>query len=250
MSIPKIIHCCWFGNKEMPADQQENIKHWKELMPDFEIKLWKDDDFKEYLGNSAFVAECIKQNKPGFLSDYFRFTVLYKFGGIYIDTDVEMYKSYEEFTKYSMFMGFFIDSELGTAVIGASKENPIIKELLDKLLSDFDKNHQLVVSNYWVTKYFIEKFPEFRCCGVDQIIGDNIRILPKDYLERYCLNPKKGGGYSEHHCFGSWYDRKENKPKEILKKILGRKIISWLGHKRILRKSKFYAVYKKDLKRK
>lgn len=242
--MEKIIHCCWLGNKQMPEDQKQYIQNWKKLMPDFEIRLWDDKSFAPYLGESEFVKECIKQNKPGFLSDFFRFTVLYNFGGIYMDTDVEMLKSFEPFTTHKMFIGYIIDSELGTATIGAEKNNPIIKKMLDKLLTDFDKTHQLIVSNRWVTQFFLDNFPDFKLTGGKQIIGDDILILPKDYLERYCFDPKNGGGYAEHHCYGSWYNRKEDKPKELLKRVFGRKIISRLGHWRALHKSPFYKNYK------
>lgn len=249
MAIEKIIHCCWFGNKSMPADQEEYVRNWKRIMPDYEVRLWKDEDFKAYLGDSLFVKECLKQNKPGFLSDYFRFTVLYKFGGIYIDTDVEMFKSLQDFENYSMFLGYFIDNELGTALIGAEKGNPVIKKLLEQLLSDFEKTRSLTVSNRWVSQFFIDNFDDFRLTGKKQILKGNIAVMPKDYFERFSLNPQNGGAYTEHHCYGSWYGRKENKFKEFLKKVLGRKIISYLGHKKAVRKSYFYEQYKKDLKR-
>lgn len=244
--MEKIIHCCWFGKKEMPLDQQNYIKHWKELMPDYEIRLWKDEDFEPYLGDSAFVKECLKENKPGFLSDFFRFTVLYEFGGIYMDTDVEMMKSFEPFTHHKMFLGYIFDCSIGTATIGAEKGNPVIKAMKEQLLSDFEKNRKLVVSNDWVTKFFISNYSDFHLNGKRQNLKDDILILPKDYLERYCLDPKKGGGYAEHHCYGSWYDRKENKAKELLKKILGRRLVSYLGHRKAMKACPYYSIYKQE----
>ena len=109
--IPKIIHACWLGNGEMPDDQKEYIKGWKTLHPDYEIIIWTDETFSEYLDDSLFVKKSLEKKKYGFLSDYFRFTILYKYGGIYVDTDVEMFKNLDEFLNCKMFMGFIFDSK-------------------------------------------------------------------------------------------------------------------------------------------
>ena len=92
--IPKIIHCCWLGTAKMPEEHVSYIEGWKKLHPDYEIILWDDAKFSAYYDESSFVKVCLDQKKYGFLSDYFRFTVLYKFGGIYIDTDVEVFMNF------------------------------------------------------------------------------------------------------------------------------------------------------------
>ena len=126
--IPKIIHACWLGKAEMPQDQKEYVEEWKKLHPDYEIKIWTDETFNEYLNDSLFVKDCIKTKKYGFLSDYFRFVVLYKFGGIYIDTDVELFKKLDDFLDCKMFMGYLVDSSIGTALIGSEQGNLCLRE--------------------------------------------------------------------------------------------------------------------------
>ena len=244
--IPKIIHACWLGNGEMPADQKEYIEGWKKLHPDYEIIIWTDETFNGYLDDSLFVKEALARKKYGFLSDYFRFTVLYKFGGIYVDTDVEMLKNLDEFLNCKMFMGFIFDSSIGTALFGTEKGNPLMLEWLKILEEDFENKKDFTVSNDWITKYFLEHFPDFRLNGKRQSLECGIEIYPKDWFERFQTNKKSGGGYAEHHCYGSWSDDK-HVPfyKRFLKKILPRKWISILGHKQVLKKTPYYDVYLK-----
>lgn len=244
--IPKIIHACWFGNAEMPQEQKEYIEGWRKLHPDYEIKIWDDEAFKEYLDDSLFVREAIQKKKYGFFSDYFRFTVLYKFGGIYVDTDVEMFKNLDEFLNCKMFMGFIFDSSIGTALFGTEKGNPLMLEWLKILEDDYEKKGGFTVSNDWITKYFLEHFEDFRLTGARQSLECGIEIYPKDYFERYKVDKKSKGGYAEHHCYGSWNDNKKVPFwKRALKKILPRKIISRLGHKQILKKTPYYGLYLK-----
>lgn len=242
--IPKIIHACWLGKSEMPIDQKEYINGWKLLHPDYEIIIWNDEMFAEYLDDSLFVRKAIEKKKYGFLSDYFRFTILYKFGGIYIDTDVELFKSLDEFLECKMFMGFIFDSSIGTALFGTEKNNPLMLEWLNILEKDFENKQDFTVSNDWITKYFLDNFKDFRLNGKRQSLECGIEIYPKDYFERFQVNKKSGGGYAEHHCYGSWSDNK-NVPfyKRMLKKILPRKWTSILGHNRILKKTPYYKIY-------
>lgn len=247
--IPKIIHACWLGSAEMPQVYKNYIEGWKKLNPDFEVKVWTDNDFEEYYDDSLFVRDCLEKKKYGFLADYFRFTVLYKFGGIYIDTDVEMLKPISEFLNCKMFMGYIFDTSIGTAMIGTEPNNPIIKDWLEILLSDYDKLHTFTVSNDWITKYFIDNFKDFRLSGKRQSLECGIELYPKDYFERYKITSnRKPGGYAEHHCAGSWSDEKASLPKLILKKVLPRKIISYFGHKKCIKKTPYYKVYLKQRK--
>lgn len=244
--IPKIIHACWLGSADMPQDQVEYIEGWRRLHPDYEIIIWDDEKFRPYLDDSAFVKACIEKKKYGFLSDYFRFTVLYKFGGIYIDTDVELFKPLDEFLEHKMFMGFIFDSSIGTALFGTEPGNPLMLEWLEILKSDFEKKGEFTVSNDWITKYFLENFEDFRLNGKRQSLSCGIEMYPKDWFERFQVDKKSGGGYAEHHCYGSWSNN-QGVPfwKRTLKKILPRRWISELGHKRVLKKTPYYSVYKK-----
>lgn len=248
--IPKIIHACWLGKVQMPEEQVKYIDGWKKLHPDYEIKVWHDEDFEKYYDDSLFVKESIEKKKYGFLSDYFRFTVLYEFGGIYVDTDIEMFKNLDQFLNCKMFMGFIFDSSIGTALIGSEKGNPIMLEWKQILESDYETKGTFTVSNDWITKYFLDHFDDFRLNGKRQSLKCGIELYPKDYFERYKVDKKSQGGFSEHHCYGSWNDDKVPGWKKLIKKLLPRKLISKVGHKRFLKKTPYYEVYKKHIKEK
>ncbi len=247
--IPKIIHACWLGKAKMPEDQAAYVEGWKKLMPDYEIIVWDDEKFSKYLDDSKFVKDAIEKKKYGFLSDYFRFVVLYEFGGIYIDTDVEIFKPLDEFLKYKMFMGFIFDTSIGTALYGVEPKSPLMKEWLEILESDYEKKGEFTVSNDWITKYFLDHYDDFLLNGKRQSLKCGIEIFPKDYFERYQINKKKDGGFAEHHCAGSWSDNK-NVPftKRLLKKVLPRRLVSYLGHKSKIKKTPYYEVYLKHRK--
>ncbi len=195
--IPKIIHACWLGQAEMPPRYQAFIEGWRRLHPDWEIRIWTDADFTPYLDDSAFVKDAIAKKKYGFLSDYFRLKVLYLFGGIYVDTDVEIYKPFDPLLDCNMFLGFLYDSLLGTAVLASEKGNPILAEWLNILEKDYEEKREFTISNNWVTKYFLGTFPEFRLNGKRQTLQSGIEIYPKDWFERYHGKHKSGGGYMQ-----------------------------------------------------
>lgn len=240
--IPKIIHCCWFGGKELPEQYKRYIDSWRKTNPDYEIRIWTDETFKPFIDKSEFCKYCIENKIWGFLSDYFRFVVLYEYGGIYLDTDVEVYRSFDELLDCRMFMGFIFDCLLGTAVIGSEKGNPIMLEWRDILLRDFDRKGALTVSNSWVTRYFLDKYPlpTFKLNGKEQEF-DGIRIYPRQYFEKECFWPNRGG-YARHFCDNSWRKGRPL-PIRIAKKVLPRRIVAYFSHYVNMRKNEFYKIY-------
>jgi len=249
VTIPSIIHYCWLGSKDIPPEHQEFIRGWRRLLPNYEFMFWNNETFARYLAaaDSKFVKECQRLNLPGFLSDFVRFTVLYEYGGIYLDTDVEVHKSFDAFRDFDMFLGYIYDSAIGTAIIGTRKENPLIAKLLQRLEDDFCRLGTLTISNAWVTACLLENCDDFLLCGQRQSLKCGIEIYPKDYFERYCVNPHLGGGYSEHHCYGSWHNRKKSLWKSLLQSLVGRGLVSQIGHYRAVKSAPLYDRHKKDL---
>lgn len=85
---------CWFGRGELPEKAKQCIESWKKFCPDYEIKEWNEDNFD--MNSCAYVKEAYEAKKWAFVSDYARFEILYKYGGLYFDTDVELVKSFDD----------------------------------------------------------------------------------------------------------------------------------------------------------
>ena len=137
--IPKVIHYCWFGRGELPALAVKCIESWKKFMPDYEIKEWNEDNFD--VNNIPYTADAYKAEKYAFVSDYARFWVLYKYGGVYFDTDVEVIRSMEDVIGRGPYMGFeFINSNGEFAVnpglgVAAEKGMDLYREILKRFES-------------------------------------------------------------------------------------------------------------------
>ena len=102
--IPKIIHYCWFGGKEKPQDVLSCIESWKKFLPDYEIKEWNESNYD--INKCQYMADAYKEKKWAFVSDYCRIDVVNQYGGLYLDTDVEVIKSFDPLLKEQFFCGY------------------------------------------------------------------------------------------------------------------------------------------------
>ena len=109
--IPKIIHYCWFGRGEKPALAKKCIASWRKFFPYYEIKEWNEDNFDVNI--IPYTAEAYACKKYAFVSDYARFWVLYKYGGLYFDTDVEVIRPMDDIVARGPFMGIETPATLG-----------------------------------------------------------------------------------------------------------------------------------------
>ena len=105
--IPKIIHYCWFGRNPRPASAKKCIASWRKYLPDYEIKEWNEDNFDVNI--IPYTQQAYEMKKYAFVSDYARFWILYHYGGLYFDTDVEVIKSFDDIVDKGAFMGLEID---------------------------------------------------------------------------------------------------------------------------------------------
>ncbi len=135
--IPNIIHYCWFSDDEMPPIVKKCIDSWHRYMPDYEYRLWDMDSIREI--DVPFLREALECRKWAFAADYVRLWAVEKYGGIYIDSDVEVFKSLDEFRNCSAFIGreeepnilenrpmAFLTSHL----FGAEAHHPFIKDCM------------------------------------------------------------------------------------------------------------------------
>lgn len=106
--IPKVIHYCWFGRNPLPELALKCISSWKKFFPDYEIIQWNEDNFDVNI--IPYTQQAYSAKKYAFVSDYVRFWVLYKFGGLYFDTDVEIIKPMDDIISRGPFMGIEVES--------------------------------------------------------------------------------------------------------------------------------------------
>ena len=94
INIPKIIHLTWFSGEEIPSKLQKCIDSWKKLLPDFKIKLWTMEMARDL--NIQFVNEALDARKWAFAGDVIRAYAIWKYGGVYMDTDNFLIKRFDE----------------------------------------------------------------------------------------------------------------------------------------------------------
>ena len=115
--IPKIIHFCWFGNNPKTELAEKCIASWKKFLPDYELKEWNESNFD--IDQHPFTREAYQAKKYAFVTDYVRLFVLKEYGGIYMDTDVEVIKNLDCFLQHNAFSGFETSEYVQTGIIGS-----------------------------------------------------------------------------------------------------------------------------------
>lgn len=154
--IPKKIHYYWFGGKPEPENVRKCIESWKKFLPDYELYRWDESNYD--INKNQYMSDAYKEKKWAFVSDYCRLDVVYTHGGIYLDTDVEVVRSFNELLNEKMFCGFEIRDPKGIKKgqivemsvnfglgYGAEQGHPIIREMLDlyKKLNFYTPNNTL-----------------------------------------------------------------------------------------------------------
>lgn len=186
--IPKIIHYCWFGRNPLPKSAIKCINSWKKFFPDYEIKEWNEDNFDVNI--IPYTAEAYKMKKYAFVSDYARFWILYRHGGLYFDTDVEVIKPMDDIVAHGPFMGIEVPATkmilpavapgLGLGVIPGLG---LYKEILDyytplHFLKKDGTLNQVTVVNH-VTKV-LEQNGLLSTNDIQEVAG--VWIYPRDYF--------------------------------------------------------------------
>ena len=129
--IPKMIHYCWFGRGKKPEDIENCIESWKKYLPDWELIEWNEDNYD--VNAHQYTKEAYVSKKWAFVSDMARLDVLYEYGGVYLDVDVEFIKPLpSKCLEYEGFCGFEHTSTIAPGLIfGVEEKNSLIKEVLD-----------------------------------------------------------------------------------------------------------------------
>lgn len=205
--IPKVIYYCWFGRKPLPLSARKNIESWKKFFPDYEIIEWNENNFDVNLITYTRVAYA--QKKYAFVSDFARYWILYNYGGLYFDTDVEVIKSFEDIIANGPFLGIekstsgiFVNPGLG---MGAKVGMDFYKKIVDF--------YTALPQNSKSKPYLVEKTTEFlvkdgfkledKLQKVDEIfIYPNDFFNPlDDYTGKITITPNT---HSIHYYAKSW----------------------------------------------
>lgn len=133
--IPKIIHYCWFGYGEKSKLIKKCIKSWSKICPDYEIKEWNEENFDISMA-PKYVQDAYKEKRWAFVADYARLWIIYNYGGVYLDTDVELIRNIDDVLKDDAFFAFANSTKINTGLgFGAIKGFEFVKTLMD----DYDK---------------------------------------------------------------------------------------------------------------
>lgn len=248
--IPKRIHYCWFGEKEKPYIVKRCIESWRENLSEYKIIEWNENNFD--ISCNPYVKEAYESGKFAFVSDYVRVQVLYNFGGIYLDTDVEVFKPFDDLLHHDSFWGFEQENYIATSTIGSAKENKLIKIFLDsyeeKSFIKEDGSYDNLTNVAIITE--ILKNMGLKTNGEYQEIEGIGTFYPQTYFSPYdYINCRKfitRNTYAMHHFYKSWLPPKariKSKIKLTLSKIIGgdniAKIRGYVRRKGVL-KEKYY----------
>ena len=211
--IPKIIHYCWVGDNPIPQQHKKYIDGWKRLCHDYEFKLWNEKNYD--IEKNQYMKQAYEAKKWGFVPDYIRKDVIYEYGGIYLDTDVELIKNLDDLLYQDGFCGvengknddYRVNFGLG---YGARKGLPIIKELRDVYNDEnfkFEKNIKLMKIGPSYETEILKKYG-FSNNGKYQII-EGLTIYPSIILGETYFNISNVSDiskntYAIHHHAGSW----------------------------------------------
>ena len=233
--IPKIIHYCWFGGQPKSAIIEKCISSWRKYCPEWQIIEWNESNFN--VKQNQFCREAYDNKKWAFVSDYARFDVLNRFGGIYVDTDVEIIKPLDDLLHYAVFAGHETEKWVAPGLIlGAEAGHPILKRVLDAYedASFLDAHGSEIHTT--VGEYFTAALKEsgINPNGRNQVV-DNVAIFAKDY---FCpLNDSTGvlkktkNTYTIHWYEKTWIDPKirfRTKITRIAHRIFGDDCFQWL----------------------
>lgn len=227
--IPKKIHYCWFGQKDIPAKFKEYMKTWTEKCPDYEVIRWDETNYD--INKCPYIKEAYENKKWAFVSDYVRLDVLNEYGGIYLDTDIEIVKNLDDFLSYDFFCGFERNNYIAFGLgVGSIQHHRILENLLDTY------NHLHFIENGMMnltpcSEYHLDAILNygFEHDNKYQVIN-NVAVFPSEVFAPentlHITNTETEHTYSIHHYSSTWWS---NDQKVALNKVRER-IISCLKY--------------------
>lgn len=231
--IPKIIHFCWFGNSDYPDNIKNCMETWGKILKDYQIKCWNENNFDIHC--NIYVEQAYERKKLAFVSDYARLFAIYNYGGIYLDSDVRVFKSLDRFLDHGFFSGYENKSTpqyMITGTMGSVKKHPFVKACLDDYANrSFIKTDgtEDTTTNTTRATELARQIYGFVGDGNYHTFGEDIHIYPYDYFSGF-----RGGGvygdktlydftentYTFHEFASSWLPKTVKSHKSIMGKCL------------------------------
>lgn len=255
--IPKIIHYFWFSGDPVPEPLQRCMDTWARVLPGYEIRKWDASTFD--VGVNSFVAEAFAARRWAFVTDYARLHALHACGGVYLDTDVAVFKPLDEFLQARVFTAVEFHSKLvaqrdtlslldrqgrslqpGTpkpgigiqaAIIGGEAGHPFLRDCMryydERHFTQDDGSHydRIIAPDIYA---LVAEGYGFRYVDEEQHLREGIRVLPSELLAG-AERQKTERSYAVHYCAGGWrvpsrHNRLARRAREALQALGLRKL--------------------------
>lgn len=230
--IPKIIHYCWLSGEEYPQDIKNNLASWKTILPDYEFILW--DKKKSEVVDCIWIQQAIQNRKFAFASDLVRLHAVYNYGGIYLDCDVEVLKSFNNLLHLPYFIGTEHTNIIEAAVFGSQKGSYWLSNILEHYNSrpfiKEDGSLDMVILPV-VMRSRIELIKNLRLLDISQVKDANSLFQNEDlfYLfpfEYFSAKNHETGRisktihtYTIHHFSSSWMPFSSKLRRKVVRTI-------------------------------
>lgn len=215
--IPKIIHYCWFGGNPLPPLAEKCLKSWKKYCPDYELVRWDESNF-DIASAPLYVRQAYDAKKWAFITDYVRLFALTEYGGVYMDTDVQVLCPLDAFLKHRAFSGFEDETHVPTGIMASEKGFPLFEELLhyyDTATLYDDEGNIPFQTNVLIITEILERKGLQKNNQYQEIEG--FALYPKDF---FCPKSYSDGRIYKtkntitiHHFNGSWHTKEQAERK-------------------------------------
>ena len=233
--IDKVIHYVWLGSDDVPERLSAFICGWRRLHPDWEIIKWDEKNFD--CESNSWVKTALKQKNYPLAADVIRSYALLHHGGVYLDTDIELFKPLDDLAgENDFFIGYETDFWFGCAVLGAKKNHRIMREVFKRYLTPCNEidvhSNMLCVLNFSAT---IKRLYGVKLDGKTKHIGDNAKLLSPEYFfpRHYITRTMKmtENTVAMHHYSSTWHTKGKligKKIAKVMRLVLGKHIFGCL----------------------
>jgi mannosyltransferase OCH1-like enzyme len=216
ISIPRIFHRIWLGGP-MPDEVKRWGETWLEHNPGWTMKTWGEADLRDLVNQSHF------DNARNYSeqSDFARYEILLRHGGIYLDTDFECYRNIEPLLAgLDAFLACEDDVLVCGAIVGATPNNPLIRELVERLPASYEAFPEMeprAQSERCGPRFVTRVYQELQARSVEP---HRLHVYPQEYFfphlwwERERSGEHSPEAYARHYWEASWVTATTEEPND------------------------------------